>query len=151
MVMAPKPSSWLLVEAVEHAQCWTHTRREFVKAEKAEPDIVAEALSLMGVLYRVETAIGQQGLTDAAKREYRQRHAKPAVDAFLAWCEAQCQRMDLAPSDMLSKALKYARKGEANLRIYFDDPNVPIDTNHVERTLRCIPMGRKAVSIRATP
>jgi transposase len=132
------------VEAVEHAQCWTHTRREFVKAEKAEPDAVAEALSLMGVLYRVETAIGQQGLTDAAKREYRQRHAKPAVDAFFAWCEAQCQRMELVPSALLSKALKYARKREANLRIYLDDPNVPIDTNHVERTLRCIPMGRKA-------
>ena len=29
---------------------------------------------------------------------------------------AQCQRIELVPSDMLSKALKYARKREANLR-----------------------------------
>ena len=60
---------------------------------------------------------------------------------------AQCQRIELVPSDMLSKALKYARKREANLRIYLDDPNVPIDTNHVERTLRCIPMGRNYESL----
>ena len=28
--------------------------------------------------------------------------------------------------------------------MYLDNPDVPIDTNHLERTLRVIPMGRKA-------
>ena len=48
-----------------------------------------------------------------------------------------------APSDPLSKALNYARNREQQLRLYLTDPAVPIDTNHLERTLRVIPMGRK--------
>jgi hypothetical protein len=30
------------------------------------------------------------------------------------------------------------------LEVYLSDPDVPIDTNHLERALRAIPMGRKA-------
>ena len=36
------------------AQCWTHTRRNFVEAEDADPGAVAEALELIGALYAVE-------------------------------------------------------------------------------------------------
>lgn len=129
---------------VEHAQCWTHARREFLPAEKAEPVAVAEALELIGVLYQIEADIRKKNLSGEAKRHYRQTHAKPAVDAFYAWCEKQCERMDLAPKDRFSKALKYARKREQSLRVYLDNPDVAIDTNHVERALRVIPMGRKA-------
>ena len=71
MVMAPKPSSWLLVEAVEHAQCWTHARREFVQAEQAEPEDVAVACELIGALYAVEKHIREPGLIGQAKRDYR--------------------------------------------------------------------------------
>jgi hypothetical protein len=35
---------------------------------------------------------------------------------------------------------KTVRRG----RVYLGDPDVPIDTNHLERALRVIPMGRKA-------
>ena len=30
------------------------------------------------------------------------------------------------------------------LNVYLSDPDVPIDTNHLERALRVIPMGRKS-------
>jgi len=39
--------------------------------------------------------------------------------------------------------LKYARDRRAALEVYLNDPDVPIDTNHLERALRAIPMGRK--------
>ena len=32
------------VNRLVHAQCWSHTRRHFVDAERAEPRLVAEAL-----------------------------------------------------------------------------------------------------------
>jgi len=131
-------------EDVEHAQCWTHSRREFVKAEKAEPEAVAEALERIGELYQVETRIRADGLTGEDKRAYRQDQALPHVDAFFTWCDEQCQRIDLVPSNPLSKALKYVRKREAALRVYLNDPGVAIDTNHLERTLRAIPMSKKA-------
>ena len=34
-------------------------------------------------------------------------------------------------------------KREEALRVYLDNPAVAIDTNHLERGLLCIPMGRK--------
>jgi transposase len=128
---------------IEHAQCWTPARREFVKAEKAEPEDVATAYELIGARYAVETHIREQGLSGQAKRDYRQAHAAPRVDAFYQWCNTQCERMDLTPSNRLSKAIAYAQKRETSLRVYLDKPDVAIDTNHLERTLRVIPMGQK--------
>ena len=60
---------------------------------------------------------------------------------LLQWCDQQCQRMDLVPSNPLSKALQYACDRESSLRMYLGDPHLPMDTNHLERTLRVIPMG----------
>ena len=132
------------VAGTVHAQCWTHSRREFVKAEKHEPEAVAEALELMGPLYQVEAHIREKKMGDADTLACRAQHAKPALDAFFVWCETQCQRMDLVPSSPFSKALNYVRSRDAQLRLYLSDPQLSLDTNHVERTLRVIPMGRKS-------
>ena len=129
---------------LRHAQCWSHTRRMFVKAETMEPEAVAEALALIGELYAVEADIRERELDDdAAIVTERSTRALPAVDAFFAWCEAQCQRMELTPTNPLAKAIAYAREREGPLRVYLGDASVAIDTNHLERALRPIPMGRK--------
>ncbi len=65
------------------------------------------------------------------------------LQAFWHWCDKQCQRHDLLPSHPLSKALKYAMARVDSLKVFLSDPDVPIDTNHLERALRPIPMGRK--------
>ena len=65
------------------------------------------------------------------------------VDQFFNWHEEQLRRLDLVKSNPLSKALGYVHKREKELRVYLNDPSVAIDTNHLERGLRCIPMGRK--------
>lgn len=43
--------------AILHAQCWAHTRRQFEKAQGAEPRLVAEALKQIGNLYKEEAKI----------------------------------------------------------------------------------------------
>ena len=97
----------------------------------------------IGALYRIEAEIRAQGLTGAAKRDYRLTHAKPVVDAFFVWAETQIERAALLPSNPLTKALHYALERREALSVYLDDPEVPIDTNHLERALRPIPMGRR--------
>jgi hypothetical protein len=129
---------------ITHAQCWTHTRRYFERAKDIEPAASAEALERIGALYRIEAEIRAQGLTGAAKRDYRLTHAKPLVNAFFAWAERQVERAALLPSNPFTKALHYALERHEALSVYLDDPEVPIDTNHLERALRPIPMGRKA-------
>lgn len=127
---------------VTQAQCWAHTRRYFERAQDSDP-AAAEALELIGALYRIEAQIRDRQLAGEAKLDYRARHAKPAVDAFFAWIHAQRQRIDLVNSAPLAKALVYAYNHRAQLQVYLGDPDVPIDTNHLERALRVIPMGRK--------
>ncbi|AGA88886.1 transposase (plasmid) [Thioflavicoccus mobilis 8321] len=126
-----------------HAQCWAHTRRTFERAKEIEPAAVAEALDLIGAFYACERAIRKQGLRGEAKRDYRLTHAKPVVEGFFAWAEEQVERAALLPSNPLTKALHYALQRREALSVYLDDPDVPIDTNHLERALRPIPMGRK--------
>jgi len=46
-------------------------------------------------------------------------------------------------SNPLSKALAYVMKRQQELKVYLSDPAVPMDTNHLERALRVIPMGRR--------
>ena len=126
-----------------HAQCWAHTRRHFEKVEPAEPQAVAEALALIGELYAQEQMIWDKKLDDEARLKHRSKHSEPVVAAFWRWCELQCQRHDLLPSNPLTKALKYAMARTDKLKVFLSDPEVPIDTNHLERALRPIPMGRR--------
>jgi transposase len=131
-------------KTVTHAECWAHTRRYFERAKEAEPQAAGEALAIIGALYRHEAHIRDNRLTGEAKLTYRTRHSEPVVTAFWAWCDSQCQRHDLLPSNPLSKALKYAMARVDSLKVFLSDPDVPIDTNHLERALRPIPMGRRS-------
>ena len=128
---------------VTHAECWAHTRRYFDRAKEADPEAAARALELIGELYRFEAHIRDKKLNDETKLKYRTEHSEPAVQAFWRWCDEQCQRHDLLPSHPISKALKYAMARTDRLKVFLSDPDVPIDTNHLERALRPIPMGRK--------
>src|SRR5688572_33102853 len=58
------------------------------------------------------------------------------VEAFFAWIDRQFQRHGLLPSNPLTQALAYARERRLGLEIFLTDPDVPIDTNHLERALR---------------
>ena len=129
---------------VTHAECWAHTRRHFERALEADPVAAGEALQIIGALYRHEQTIRDQGLEGEAKHRYRITHSEPVVAAFFAWCDGQCRRHDRVPSHPLAKALKYAMARHDSLRVFLADPEVPIDTNHLERGLRPIPMGRRS-------
>ena len=130
-------------DGVTLAQCWSHCRRGFEKAQDSEPKAAEEALALIGALYRHEEIIRERQLERERKLVYRTQHSEPVVRAFWHWCDHQCQRPDLLPSSPLAKALQYARSRVTGLQVFLSDPEVPIDTNHLERELRVIPTGKK--------
>ena len=136
-------ASYAKKTGLTHAQCWAHTRREFFEAQTAEPEGAGAALAQIGALYAVEAQIRDSKLTGEAKRLHRLTHSKPQVEVFFDWIERQFQRQGLWPSNPFTKALAYARERRRGLEVFLTDPDVPIDTNHLERALRAIPMGRK--------
>jgi transposase len=125
------------------AQCWAHSRRKFFEAQSVEPERAAQALEMIGQLYAVEQHIREAQLIGEARRAYRLAQAKPMVDRFFDWVDAQFESHGLLPSSPLTTALAYVRERRAALEVYLADPEVPIDTNHLERALRVVPMGRR--------
>ena len=128
---------------VTQAGCWAHARRFFERAKDSDPAAL-HALETIAAIYRVEKEIRNKELDRSEILEHRSRYGKPLVDEFLEWCRNERLRSDLADTDLLAKALSHAIKHKDKLQVYLSDPDVPIDTNHLERTLRVIPMGRKA-------
>lgn len=131
------------VNHLVHAQCWSHARRKFVDAERAEPALVAQALDRIGALSEHEALMRQRGLEDEAKLAYRAEFAKPLVDAFFAWLQQTLTTQVLLPANPFTQAARYALEREAALRVFLEYPNVPLDTNHLEREIRAIALGRK--------
>ena len=128
-------------DSIRHAQCWVHTRRQFVKAEQAEPDLVKKALELIAKLYHQEEQAAK--LAKHEKLKHRAAHSMPLVDEFFSWLRTELGTRVLLPSNPFTKAAAYALERERALRVFLDDAAVPLDTNALERALRPIPMGRK--------
>ena len=132
------------VAGVTAAQCWAHSRRNFENAKDHEPVLVDVALSTIGALYVIEQHIRERKLQGTEKLAYRAEYSKEIVETFMAWCEQIVGRADLiALESPIIQAAHYVLQRQAALKVFLEDPEVPLDTNHVERTLRVIPMGRK--------
>lgn len=130
-------------DAVVHALCWSHTRRGFVKAEDVEPTRATQALEQIRALTEIEREIAEKQLEGEAKLAARAQHSQPVVAAFFAWLERELVAHALLPTNPFTKAARYALERKKGLEVFLTDPDVPIDTNHLERALRPIPMGRK--------
>jgi transposase len=128
---------------VVHAECWVHARRGFVKAEDVEPERAAKAMAFIGQLYEIEERIAKKRLEAEPKLQARAEQSRPIVAAFFAWLEDELVASALLPSNPFTKAALYAIKRKQALEVFLGDPDVPMDTNHLERALRVVPMGRK--------
>jgi transposase len=125
------------------ANCWAHGRRKFEEIQAAFPEESAIALAYIGRLYEFEAHIKKQALSGKKALAYRQENSQPVVEAFFTWCFEQHARIDVLPKEGLLEAVAYVRNRETELKVFLNDPAVAIDTNHVERGLRVIPMGKK--------
>ncbi len=130
-------------DVVVHAGCWAHARREIETTRDHDPMRCGEALDLIGGLYAHEEEIRKKKLAGPAKLAWRREHSVPIVEAFWRWCRTIVEDLSRPPKDPLLLAVNYARNRRDALEVYLSDPDVPIDTNHLERAIRAIPMGRR--------
>ena len=105
--------------------------------------MAAKALSTIGRLYEEEAALKRKDLPDAKRLEKRADRCRPLVDEFFVWLKAELAERVLLPSNPFTEAAHYALAREGPLRVFLEYPNVPIDTNHLEREIRPIAVGRK--------
>lgn len=130
-------------QTLTDAQCRVHCRHGFEEAKEAEPEAVAVALAYIGRIYEHEAYLREQAIIKRDKLGCRTQNSPPVGEAFFAWCYEQRQRIDLVKTSPLSRVLAYAMRREQALKVFLSAPEVPTDTNHLERSLRVIPMGRR--------
>jgi len=131
------------INDVVHAQCWSHSRRHFLKAENIEPELTATALEYIRGLYKEEAKLSARPLDGTKRLEQRSKHCKPIVDKFFEWVKTELEQRVLLPSNPFTGAAEYVLAREKQLRVFLEYPDVPIDTNHLEREIRPIALGRK--------
>ncbi|MCP4007401.1 MAG: transposase, partial [bacterium] len=96
------------INGVVHAQCWSHTRRHFLKAENIEPELTARALEQIRRLYEEEGKISARQLDANKCLELRAKHCKPIVDGFFEWTKTTLEQNALLPSNPFTSAAGYA-------------------------------------------
>ncbi len=132
-----------MAEDVTLAFCWVHLRRQFIKAQKtaapAPAPVAEEALRRIAQLYAIEA--GLRGRSADERREGRQIHARPLVEAMEKWLAAQLKIVS-GKSDT-AQAIRYAQNHWAGLTLYLEEGRIEMDTNAVERAMRPIKLTAK--------
>ncbi len=129
-------------ESLTHAQCWVHTRRNFIEATEVEPALAAELLEIIGALYAVEADCNQ--LKDPSKiLEQRGLCSRPLVELIFERLRQISASQAMLADTLFTKAVNYALQREAQLKVFLEEPSLPLDTNALERQIRPIPLGRK--------
>ena len=127
---------------MEIAHCWAHVHRKFQEAtDPAGP--IAEIRRLITKLYEIEREIdGPFPGNDAAQAlrlKRRQTRAGPVIEEIHRWATSlHGQRRS-----SFGKAVRYLLKHWAGLKLFLQDPRIPLDNNPAERALRGVVVGRK--------
>lgn len=131
------------VPRVHKTACWAHLWRDFHDVWKATGSAIArEALDQIGALYDIERDIA--GRPADIRRDIRQSHSEPRVEALRMWCDAQLLR--ISGKGDLTKAMRYALRRWNAFMLFLEDGRVAIDTDVIERpefATRPIAIGRK--------
>ena len=115
-------------------RCLAHVRRKFVQAQQDFPE-AQEAVELIGLLYATEERI-KQGEIEA-------NQGRAQIGRGLTWLEAWCTQVECLPESKLGKALGYCLRQMKYLKEVGEHPELWLDNNPTERSLRGPVLGRK--------
>lgn len=126
------------------AMCWMHARRGFFKAEKKGAIEAREPLDWIGELYAVEALAKERAKGDSVallehRRQLRAERSKELVRKLEVWCAAQ----RVLPRTQLHDAIQFMKARWPSLKVFLDDPKVPLDNGEAERRIRGPVVGRK--------
>lgn len=121
------------------AGCNGHARRKFANLDDDHARRILELYEQIWAVERDAERLGIRGTPDHLER--RRRHAAPALQAIVDWCEANAEAH--APKSALGTAIRYIRNQQEFLKRFLDDIEIAPDNNLSERLLRIVALGRK--------
>lgn len=131
--------------------CWSHGRRQVLKAEGEAPGQVAEFLDLVGELYAIEHEAVRPAEAGDQRRGYRHRmdleklevlrdtKSRKVTKRLKRWIQAQ----RCVPGGQLKASLTYIAKRWTALTRFLDNPLIPLDNNDTEAGYVWLSIGRR--------
>jgi transposase len=120
--------------------CWAHARRHVYQARETDPSRMRTILLMIAELYRVEKLARERGLTGEDLRLVREQGVGPVLEKLYAYLLGV--REELLPKSEAGQAVNYILKNWTALTRYCENPDLSIDNNHTERSLRGWAVGR---------
>ncbi|NJN00816.1 MAG: IS66 family transposase [Aquincola sp.] len=125
------------------ANCWAHVLRKFRDIEETFPKECHQILGSIGKLYEIEGKVEGAFPGDAAAQsqrlDLRRERSAPVIAEIRQWC---CTSVGL-PRSALGQAVRYLLKRWEALTRFLENPQIPLDNNAAERSLRGPVIGRK--------
>lgn len=132
-----------LGENVRLSFCWSHVRRDFQRIGKGYKKL-REWADAWETLINDLFWLNKERLSVRSKaRAFRMKDQ--ALRSTLATMEdlLECELTDPSPHEAQRKAMKSLRNHWEGLTIFVDNPDIPMDNNEAERSLRNPVVGRK--------
>jgi len=121
--------------------CWAHVLRKFRDALSEAPMLAAAAMTQIGKLFDLEKKATDEKLSAEAHMALRRQEGTKAIDALeqeiYGWRESYLE------SGSMGTACKYVENQRDHLRVFLDDPRVPIHNNACEVAIRPVAVGRR--------
>lgn len=122
--------------------CWAHARRRFVEALPNDKELLPTSQAAKGVgyinkIYEIERSLGN--LSQEEKHKQRQERIKPVLDEFFAWLDT----VNPTGGGKLASAVQYALNEKKYLCRFLESPDISIDNNRAENSVRPFVVGRK--------
>jgi len=121
--------------------CMAYARRKFVEAQKNDAARADHVLTQMGLLYALERRAGEEGLSEQAFIELREKESAPVLAGLKEWMVEHYGQV--LPQSPIGKAIAYALPRWEKLSCYLEQPYLNIDNNWVENAIRPLALGRK--------
>ena len=140
-------------EELKVAGCWEHAKRKFAELVKSldsrsrTGSVAAEAVKRITAIYHVDN-MGKD-MSDPERHEHRQKNVKPLVDAYFDWL-GNIETATLDKGGNLYRAIMYSLNQEKYLKVFLDDPIVPMTNNDAERSIRKFCVGKHSWHIIST-
>lgn len=127
-------------EGVTELGCWAHTIRKFKKAQD-ETKRADEIVSLIQEMYHLENMYIDAGLQ--IRNDVKQQQIKPLMDKIFQVAQELRQNGEVLPKSFFGQAITYLMNQKEPLQNYLNIPELRLDNNDVERSLRPLGIGRK--------
>ena len=134
-------------DMIKVSGCWSHARRKFAEIVKAAAKgaaltpaqtIAAEAVKRIDSIYHLDNKYKNSSAEE--RLDNRQQSVLPLVDAYFAWLKAQQTKSN--SSTKLKEAVNYSVNQEQYLRCFLQDPQLPLDNNDAERSIKAFCVGK---------